>query len=204
MRLVSVRVGSWGTVSVFLQALERAGPERFATLLEAIPRGNGGTLPSDRASQALDELRLLEEADLGTSVFLVDADGGHALREWNGAGGGLFFYGGGTGYDMGFDARGVFVVPRERGPDGSKGSTEIWRSMRFEQLFLDETHVKLRDGETGRTFVSPIPIEDARGRPRRLEVVRRKVSAVDYARTIEPLAELFEASVITGNPVVWG
>ncbi|HET8631303.1 MAG TPA: hypothetical protein VFL91_28110 [Thermomicrobiales bacterium] len=222
MSYARVRVSNWSGYRLFQQALERAGWEHFPTLEAELPNANGGQMSPGSAAKALAELRYFcDQADLGENTFLVDAETGEELRAYVASYAGMFAFA--AHYELGFDPNGFYVLDESVAPP-----KELFRSCRFEQRFLEPLPmdanyggpVELIDLVMQERAVSPmaitgheIPWPDGRmendqgsvrnAYPRFLEVTRRRVTSADYDYILDPLTEIFEASVEIGNPVIW-
>jgi hypothetical protein len=217
-----VHVSSWWGISSFEQALERAGSERFPTLLAELPSANGGAMHPEAAARVLEELAVFgSRSQVGHSWYLVNGDTGNVLYEYLDGSDGRFFRGGRSGVDLGVDPHGFFVASRSDPP------RELFRAMRFEQRPMDPAGfdayrrptVEFVDSDSGQRFTSPaavtvtVPWPDGRagdedGRvnqhaPRRLEVEKRPVTPDDYRDEVEALERICRSAVATGNPVVW-
>jgi hypothetical protein len=156
-------------------------------------------------------------------MVLANSDTGEDIYEHIAAYDGVFMWSGKGKGDLGIDERGFFIVDRSAEPP-----REVFRSLRFEQRLLEpeltENHrggaVEYTDLPSGKQVVfraavsgKEIPWPDGRmtndrGQvrleyPRFLHVERRKVTAAHFAYVLEPLTEIFEASVEIGNPITW-
>jgi hypothetical protein len=224
LQYVAVGVANWSGYRLFQEALGRAGWEHFPVLREHLPQSNGGSMPASFAPTAFLELKYFkEEADLGTSLVLVDSETGKELRKSVESYDGQFIWGGKSGVNIGFDADGLWIRMRLDPP------TVMFRSKSFEQRLLepDVTEryeaggVQFMDRETGYSYVCtsaishgeaiPWPdgrMQDDKGRqrfryPRFMHVETRMVTADEFAYVLQSLTELFEAAIATGNPVRW-
>jgi hypothetical protein len=217
-----VHVSNWQGVISFQRALERAGSERFPTLLTEAPSRNGGVMSTEAAARAPEELAMFGALPhVGHTWYLVNGDTGEVLYEYLDGDDGIFFRGGRSGVDLGLDPRGFFVASRSDPP------RELFRAMRLEQRPVDprgfdpyrHPAVEFVDGEGAQRFTSPAAVtvivpwpdgraEDGHGRvnqhaPRRLRVERRRVTPDDYRYQVEALERVCRAALATGNPVAW-
>jgi len=223
MAYARVRVANWSGYRLFQGALGRAGWEHFPVLREQLPASNGGSMPASLAPSALMELKYFREAaDLGSAVFLVDSETGKELRESIESYGGEFLWSGKTGLVIGFDADGLYIRTATDHP------AVMFRSKSFEQHLLEPEltdadgsgRVEYLDTETGISYVCTLAIgedqipwpdgrmQDDKGRvrlryPRHMHVEKRKVTADRFEYILQPLTEIFEAAIATGNPVRW-
>lgn len=224
MDYASVRVSNWGGYRSFQQALAKAGWEHFSTLKAELPSANGGQMPPQAAAKALEELRYFREhADLGENTFLVNRETGEVIGKHIAAYDGVFTWSGKGRVNLGVDEHGFFIIDTSVEPP-----REVFRSLRFEQRLLEseltESHrggaVEYIDLDSGQRCVyraavagKEIPWPDGRTTnhhgqvrheyPHLLHVERRRVTADDFAYILEPLTEIFQASVAIGNPVIW-
>ena len=203
MEIATVRVSNWGGYRHFQEALRSAGCERFPVLCNELPEANGGHMPSESARRALAELDLLTaEGRLGATTWLLDADTGERLIQSIGAYGGVFVLDGHTGRRAGIDPKGFFVQDVTTEPH-----REEFRAVHFTQERVGESCVRLRDLDSGTEatvrLIQPVRADKEGRYPRHLRVETVPSKAEDFAYIIEPLREVFRASVATGNPVTW-
>lgn len=203
MELCQVRISNWGGVSSFKSALEQAGWEHFPTLHTYLPNANGGHLPADAAGTALEELETFRRIFEGSVPVLVNAETGDLARPM-----GNFIAGGhtpsGFHYAVGLDQDGVYVAELSDPP------RVYFRSRLFElqlapgqdDLPLARRQVVYRDVATGEECLCPIalllPI-----RPITLRVEQRGLDVDYFTYIFEPLEQVLQASMLTGNPVRW-
>jgi hypothetical protein len=217
MAVVNVRVANWGGLRSFEAALDRVGREHFSTVFTEVPHVNGGHTDPPAAARALTELAAFRRrTDVGQDVYLLDSETGHVIANhdatWDND---MFILGGGTGFDVGLDSRGMFVVSR------TEPRREVFRAMRLEQRAGPaEELVELVDVDTGARFrlrrgVGGHAVADVGGDeqddqsrhrtvyPRSMHVETRSQTPGDYEYILASLEAVFTASVETGNPVRW-
>ncbi|MEV5569596.1 hypothetical protein AB0L06_06075 [Spirillospora sp. NPDC052269] len=198
MEITSERISNWAGYRYLRQAMETAGWVRFPVLHEYLPHANGGELPAERAREALGELTAFRACgDVGRETVLLDEDTGAVLAEYVRAYAGVFVWDGMAKRRVGVDERGLFVV--------DDSDRELFRALRCTQRRVRAGRVRFRteDGEeTTLDLTSTIGERDG-AYPRRLNVVERPLSGTHFDYAVEPLRRLCEASVRTGNPVVW-
>jgi hypothetical protein len=208
---IMVRVSDWWGYRHFLEAIEKLGWERFPILYEYLPNGNTGTIPASHAAQALAEIQLFREiAYFGTHHVLVKSDTGEKLYEMPGT----FIWS--PDVSIGYDENGVYFLNGET-------DAEVFRAKRLEQRILyettpfdhnerSETAVEYYDPDTEARFRCMTTITGAAtvsegemkfDHPRLLHVEARPHTAADFEYILFPLKLLCEASVETGNPVIW-
>lgn len=200
MYYCSTWVGSWPAVRAFQQAMEQIGVEHFPVLHNAIPDGNFGKLKVEQAAAALAELKLFEARITAyVNVFLVDATSGETLYDYIAVYNGEFAWNYARKSVTGFDPAGFFIRDRDSG-------RELFRSMYFIQrlkpaFWRKQPEIILADLESDQR----ICIDSAIGgeaRFRVFKVQQRKLTAEDYY-VVPPLRKLLNASLATGNPVIW-
>jgi hypothetical protein len=190
-------VSNWAGLRMFQQALEEVGWSRFPVLHSGLPRANGGFLPTQQASLVLAELDVFQSvARLEDEVVLVDEATGRVLMSYVAAYEGVMMLG--PGYRAGVDPDGFFVLDPEGYPPAV-----LFRAIRFSQQPLPGGEVELvGDGRTVRVSM-PLVGEHDPVPPRWLAVESRPRTPEYFDYVVEPLRRLCEASVQTGNPVMW-
>lgn len=220
MDFASVHISNWSGYRAFQQALAQIGWEHFPILKAELPNSNGGLTSATLATRALRELELFTDADLGSNTFLVNSETDEEIYEYIKGYGGVVILSGQAGIDIGFDEHGLFVVTR------AEPCQELFRSMRFEQrLHEPELTLSYKDGKielidltTGQRFEGTTAIsgrtipwpdgrmQDDQGRvcceyPHFMHVEERKLAANHFSYILNPLTEIFQAAIATGNPV---
>src|SRR5262245_19210109 len=112
MNYARVRISNWSGYRAFQQALAQTGWGHFPTLEVELPNSNGGFMSATSAAQALRELELFTDAELGSNIFLVNSETDEEIYEYIAGYGGVVILSGRAGIDIGFDERGLFVVTR--------------------------------------------------------------------------------------------
>jgi hypothetical protein len=224
MTIARAYVSNWADYRAFLQALESAGAGRFPTLLHELPSEDTiGVMPADAAAKALAELEVFDSlAQVGSNIFVVDADSGEKLYAYVPEYEGIFIWDGRHGHNVGVDAEGLFFV------DVWELSRVVFRARRVEQHLLEpaltdstgDGRVEFVDVDTGRRLEcrtaipgKEIPWPDGRMRnaegrfrldyPRQITVEERPLVPADFGTITAALRRLMQASAATGNPVRW-
>ncbi|MEV0398183.1 hypothetical protein [Polymorphospora rubra] len=196
MEQAGERVSNWAGLRLFQQTLEAAGWSHFPTLHAGLPSANGGWMPAEQAARVLDELEFFaHRARIEDEVVLVDEATGRELMTYVAAYCGVTMLG--PGYRAGVDPDGFFVLD----PDADPPVT-LFRASRFEQRVLPDGQVEFTGGGTTARVAMP-PIGERRTPPPRLRVESRPRTAADFDYVVGALRRLCEASVATGNPVMW-
>jgi len=113
MRLLSLRVANEAGMSMFREALEETGWERFPTLREEIPTGNGGSTHVDKAPLIMHELATFIQLVGNTqTTILVDASTNFVVQTYIAARQGVFLHNPQAEIDMGIDPNGFFIAKR--------------------------------------------------------------------------------------------
>lgn len=196
-----LRVGNWPAVRFLQQALADLDADNFPVLWEYLPDGNDGVLPAGLATAALAELALFRELVTGdTNLFLVDAMTGKAIYNYIGAYNGEFAWNTPARTVIGFDAEGLFIYHRDT-------NALLFRSLHFYQkispvfFWSKRPKVFLIDQVTGQKIRIDGPLGGGGGN-REFKIEQRDLNPADF-RALEPLETLLQASIATGNPIIW-
>lgn len=215
MAYLRSHVSNWSGVSHFRHALTQAGAERFPVLLNELPTANGGLVPPETAREMLDEIHVFDGLErFGLTVALVDSDSGETIH--TSTRDHPYFFSLSPNERLGIDAQGFLIVRDE---------TIVFSSVRFEQDVLvaagrdgsGETRFRCLDSgafaiaRIAVAMLSDAPDRETRGRdwrpdfryPKRLHVEHQAILPSDFAYILDPLAELCEAAIQTGNPIRW-
>lgn len=197
MELASERLSNWSGYRLFQRALETAGWEHFPTLHAELPEANGGFMPAAKAAEVLKELDLFESrARIEEETVLADEATGEPVMTHVPAYQGVMMLG--PGYRAGVDPDGFFVLD-----PGADPPATLFRAARFEQRVLDSGEVEFTGGgQTVRVAMPPVGGHET-SLPHRLVVRQRSRSPADFSYIVAPLRRLCEASVASGNPVMW-
>ncbi|BCU83027.1 hypothetical protein JIR001_28100 [Polycladomyces abyssicola] len=198
------RITDWEGYTRFLQVLEQAGWQRFPALYEALPSGNEGRTDAALARRALEELHDVREGtDLGTGVHLLDGETGEMLYLHTSDAVSFLGWNVQDRTAIGLDEEGFFVGKlAER---DLKVEEILFRSIHFEQIRKSNGRAVLfQDLRSGTRILSNLSIQDGERLPRLLQVEKRQISGKDFDYILQPLINVFQASVETGNPVIWG
>lgn len=204
MDLVSERIANWSGYRLFQSALAAAGTAKFPTLSAELPNNNGGMLSPSSAAAALVEIDLFRtQSNVGTETNLVDVSTGETLMTGVRSYSGVFIWDGRTKHNFALDAdTGLTITDTATDPE-----SEIFRSRNFTQKQSWRGGTWFTDLDTGqRTRVpvrEPINPKESPNYPRRLRVQNSPVTPDQFDYALNPLTRVFQASVDTGNPVVW-
>ena len=224
MTLARAYVSNWADYRAFLNALESAGAERFPTLLRELPpEDTVGVMLSEAAAATLSELDAFAALEqVGSNIFVVDADTGDKLYAYVPEYEGIFIWDGRHGHNVGVDAEGLFIV------DIWELLRVVFRARRVEQRLLEpaltestgDGLIEYIDLDTGRRIEcktaipgKEIPWPDGRMRndegrfrldyPRHIGVEERPLTPTDFETITAALRQVMQAAVTTGNPVRW-
>ncbi len=201
------RISNWTGYRLFQQRLEEIGRQYFPTLFEELPEANGGVTSAESSKRILAELeRFRELAAGGERVVLLDTDTKGVVFEYVAAYKGVFMMSGKGGIQAGVDDGGFFVASRETG-------VILFRSSDFVQEMEGDNGI-LTDRASGINFTTCQPISvyelspdndgtNSPRHPKHLVVEHRVTESGDFEYILGPLTTVFEASVATGNPVIW-
>jgi hypothetical protein len=196
MRQASDRVSNWAGLRLFQQALQ-ADWSHFPTLHTALPDANGGSASAGQAARMLEELEFFtSQARIEDETVLVDEATGRVVMTHIAVYDGILMLG--PGYRAGVDPDGFFILDAGADPPAT-----LFRAFRFSQRMLPEGKVEFTHGRQRARVAMPPVGEDGGTSPERLAVETRPRSAACFDYIVEPLRRLCEASVRTGNPVMW-
>ena len=197
MKQASERVSNWAGVRMFQQVLEGMGWSHFPALHSGLPDANGGGMPAEQASMVLAELEFFRSTTrLEDEVVLVDEATGQTLMSYVAAYDGVMMLG--PNYRAGVDPDGFFVLD-----PGTDPPATLFRAFRFSQRRLPSGDVEfVGDGRRAQVAMPPVGGSNP-DPPRQLQVRSRPRSPADFDYIVEPLRRLCQASVSTGNPVMW-
>ncbi|GAA0134898.1 hypothetical protein YSY43_17380 [Paenibacillus sp. YSY-4.3] len=189
--------------NLFYGIMEQLGQENFP-LLKSIGEK---TFTANQARKALEELDILEsQISKIQGVFLIESKTQEEYMRavfdndrWNYSSSGNFTYE--------LNERGFCIVDQNKG--------ELFQSTEFSQELVRPEKgnkgrrlVRFRDFETGRVYESTYPLSkkiwgvEELYYPKSLQVLMRKLRGSDL-RFIRVMRELCEASIQTGNPIMW-
>lgn len=217
------RISDWAGYRYFQQALEDIGWSNFPTLEAELPEANAGFTAPEQSAIILDELGIFRQLAKDRELpFLINTTTGEVVYNYVEAYQGVFLWS--KHYWLGVDANGFFIA---KSPDRQRRkemgglideSDMLFRSMRFEQRFLDEQvdgmrrNVQYYDADTEDRFTCDIPISDLTkisetdvniDQPYILHVETRKVDVSDYAFILNALTNICQLSVQMGHPIIW-
>ncbi|RCX21444.1 hypothetical protein DFP94_102197 [Fontibacillus phaseoli] len=197
------RVANTAGGNFFYGAMDRLGIGYFP-LLSSI---GGKPLPANQADKALKELDILESMIRELQgTFLVEPE---SLEEYKKAlaGEDSWFYASGGQLTYRLNERGFCII------HGANG--ELFRSVAFTQEVIrgesvsrEHPLVRFHDTETGRVHECDHPFRkkiwgvEELYYPSSLQVVTRELKSSDFP-SAGVLRKLFEASMQTGNPIIW-
>jgi hypothetical protein len=196
MEQAGEHVSNWAGLRLFQQALQAAGWS-LPALHAGLPNTNGGSMPAAQAARVLEELDSFESrARIEDATVLVDEATGRVLMTYIAAYDGVIILG--PGYRAGVDPNGFFVLDSTADPP-----VTLFRAVQFGQQVLPGGEVEFTGGgRKVRVAMSPVG-EPKAAPPQRLAVKTQPQSAADFGYIMGPLRRLSEASVVTGNPVIW-
>lgn len=183
------------------------GRDRFPVLTEYLPVANGGTLPTEYAAEALQELQRLESEALPEEYMMLrDESSGELIASTNSNTYFLFVFTAYNKYNYGIDKGGFFILENTEN-NGEEISYVKFRSTHFQQQTLSAELYRFIDLATGKFFECSARLnsgmEDT-AHENTYIVTREEVLVANYyAYILVPLKKLASASIQTGNPIVW-
>ncbi|MCI0380854.1 MAG: hypothetical protein L0215_25000 [Gemmataceae bacterium] len=222
MNFARERISNWTGYRLFQEALGKIGWDKFPVLKRELPNTNGGLSSPEAAKAALVELKRFRACpSLGQNAVLVDTKSGFVIYQHVSAYEGIFIFAGRTNVEAGIGQSKFFIRDRDT-------HSIIFQASRIKQSLLDPVHedsfyegrVELRDLDTNQIYVGkivvsgpPIPWPDGRiqndkgesryERSDGFHVEIRSTVPGDFDYIVNALTKVFEASIITGNPVRW-
>lgn len=208
MEFAAERIANWAGVSEFVHVLRTVSARRFATLIAAMPAANGGRVDATKAKQMLAELDEFDATGrFGRRTVLIADDDDSEVA--SAAEGDVCMIALNRTHKIGVDDQGFFVVRDE---------AIVFRSRRFAQMLKPS-----KDPNTVRATFRALdsaavcddaialghdyqPDSEGRYRPRYAEHFRVEIgslSASDFGYITGSLRSICEASVATGNPILW-
>jgi hypothetical protein len=203
MRYVTEWIASWFGYTKFKKALSKMGWVNFPTLFAELPRINSGSTSHWDAVVCLWELKVFEEKASFEAIFLLDADTDTEIYSYISPYQGVFIMDTTRDYDYGIDREGFFVFDR-------RNSKYLFRSTQFSQYKGENDQTRFLDVLTGTEFKSTSTIHDSSLSlkeptvPQHLRVETRQVGAEYFRYILQPLTNVFQASIEMHNPVCWG
>jgi hypothetical protein len=186
-------LSNWAGLRLFQEVL----PADLVTLRTELPNANGGSMPPAQAARMLDELdAFTDRAPIADEVVLVDEASDRFVMTYVAAYEGVAMLG--PGYRAGVDPDGFFVLD----PDAQPPAT-LFRAARFAQRVLPGGEVEFSADGQRATIAMPPVREHGTEPPHRLAVQARPRSTAYFEYIVTPLRRLCEASLATGNPVMW-
>lgn len=207
MKRISAFIAGWKQYRAFTEALEEHAPRRsYPALLKALVEGEA--TPPEHAKAALAELEAFhQESIVVRRAVLVDTERRQDISMGSTIQGGALVRDRITGMDLGFDEKGFFVRDRW------ELNRELFRAVRVHQRLIhpENNEIEFMDLDTERVFSCRVPfgkiITGEDGLPRMalsLFHVEERAFGPDYfAHITGPLRAVFQASIETGNPVIW-
>jgi hypothetical protein len=192
-KVIRQRISNWSGFRSLQQAFEAVGWAHYPTLQSTLPEGNGGSTSAADSARCLRELADFEARYHVDEPILVDGDTGAFIYDHIAAYRRLILYAGSAGVHMGIDGDGGVVESSD------DSHTVLFRAMRVEQRPGADGRTELIDLDTGASWSSPTGLSGHT----RLEVRRRVLDAGHHRRVLDALIAVFEASVATGQPVIW-
>lgn len=198
---------AWGMGEFKLLIEKLGGKDIFPILSQYLPVCNGGTLPAEHAHQALVEVERICNSDK-TEMHLVLKDrNGHLISSTNDLSYIVVFAWTGRGrYTYGL-YKNSFVIIEKRKTLFSRNEKEkiIFSSKHFIQYRLSDDKYKFVDIDCKHTFTCSMGLgEDKNVEGLECRVTEENLSIADnYQYILNPLRNLLQASIETGNPIIW-
>jgi hypothetical protein len=209
MELVSVHLSNIAGMRAFKALLkECGGAERFPVLSSYLPVANGGTLPAQHAAQAMSELCSLEkEGSLEERVVLKLKETAQRVQSAKANGSHIFTFSKSTEQYYGIDGDGFFIMKRRK-VFWIPYTTLVFRSTDFKQTAIGTSKFLFTDKKSNHQGIGNLslyPAEKNNALEEHEFVVVKETTTVstEYRYILEPLKRLTQASIDSGNPIVW-
>ena len=183
------------------------GKNKFPVLTNYLPIANGGILPSEFSQLALNELELIEQANISEKrINLIEKSTGELLATTDLESYSIFSF-----FDVnkryGIDKNGFFILEIETKNDENVAYV-MFRSNNFIQKRVSQETIKFTDKETGKHYFSTHEIKpfysEVKSDILEFSLEFETVKVADYYKfMIEPLKILTKASIASGNPIHW-
>ncbi|MBL7829786.1 MAG: hypothetical protein JNK41_02065 [Saprospiraceae bacterium] len=208
MRFASEHLANTSGMEAFKTMLQDFGGEkRFPTLTKYLPVSNGGTLPAAYAEKVLKELKDIEQEKTGEKKVILRLNTGEIIWSTNENHSFIFIWTGNNRENYGIDKDGFFII-QNREFLWRRSSTLVFRSKNFKQVVLGKNKFQFIDNPTKKQYKGTTNIHPD-GKEQAIQdfdfIVDMEVAplATEYKYIIEPLKRLINASLETGNPIIW-
>ncbi|MCR9249461.1 MAG: hypothetical protein NXI20_03525 [bacterium] len=207
MAVLWCRLANISGMGAFRSLIADLGNARYPILSEFLPTSNGGILPANLVEGMKLELNQLEKEESKEELFeLRELSTNERIQSTNIKYDKVFIYTAYNKFNFGIKSNKMYVVENLK-ILGKEYSKLVFQSHSFRQVKLSEKEYRLIDNDSKEEFMSPVSIyPEADSKATDFEFVVNKVSASladEYAYIIEPLKELAEVSLLTGNPINW-
>lgn len=192
----------------FKGVIERlGGKEKFPILSKFLPTANGGTLPANFATEALNEINEFEKQKLNENRILLFEISTNELKATVNADTYLIFVF--TAYNKnnyGIDKDGFFILENVK-ENGQEVSYVVFRSKNFIQKYISKEKFQFIDKKTNHNFICNVGLHPHESNPKKEYEFLIKENTVkitdEYKYMTEPLKKLIKASIESGNPIHW-
>lgn len=204
MKYVDEHLTNIAGMGQFKDAIHQlGGSTTFPVLTKYLPTSNDGTLPSEYAIHALEEVTSLGEAAIpGKHIVLHEEQTQTQLASCVAGSHSLFVLNGKDDTCYGIDQDGFFILQ-----NCMTNARIVFRSNHFSQTKVAGNRYQLTDYKNGDIYVGePLFLpKEGESHPFYTFSITPKKTSVDevFGNIIETLKRLLQASIETGNPVVW-
>lgn len=199
MDYLSLRVGNISAMSAFRNMIKQLNTnDRLPILSNQLPTSNDGHLPVELAPQLLAELKLISGKIDIISLFEVASKEEIAsvdtTTQWC-----FQFY---KNYIAGIDCFGFFILEKVE-----EHYCAVFKSHDFSIQKIDAEQFRYTDIERQIHFDCPINLFKQEENKKNILYFKTRIETIDvfsrFQYMIETLQALGEASMLTGNPIVW-
>jgi hypothetical protein len=184
---------------------ELGGSQRFPILSAYLPTSNSGKLPTEIAEIALKELNDLEQEPASEKkAVLKIKNTGDVIQTTNENHPSIFLWTAYNKLQYGLDQEGFFIIENKNFL-GFKQSKKAFKAKAFRQISDGNNLYRFIDQYTDKHYTGTTRIDSLYTEKEVDFVVEMENVLIknEYNYIITPLKKLLNASIVTGNPVIW-
>lgn len=183
------------------------GKERFPILSKFLPTANGGILPAEFASEALNEINEFEkQKQYENRILLFEVSTNELKATVNAETYLIFVFTAYNRNNYGIDKDGFFILENVKEND-QEVSYVVFRSKNFIQKYISKDKFQFTDKKTNNSFICNVGLHPHESNPKKEYEFLTKENIVkitnEYKYMTEPLKKLTKASIESGNPIHW-
>jgi hypothetical protein len=207
MEIASERLANISGMGAFRIVISELGEHRFPILFHHLPKSNGGSLPVEFTPKMRKELQSLKkEPSSEKRIVLLEKSTNQRVQSVNASYESPFAFDGQSNRVYSISHKGLKIV-RSKKFFGLESNKEIFLSSHFTQNKISDERYFLTDLISGKSCLSGInlyPDKEANDSSFEFEIKLMTASiSEEYDYIITPLLKLAEASLQSGNPIIW-